>query len=553
MTRRSGPAAGALAATSLLLALSGCGAGSESASGGRTAASGTPVSGGTLVYATDREPTCLDPHSQGDMPQVYIAQQFLDSLVSMDEKGNIGPWLAQRWEVSRDGLTYTFHLRRDVRFSDGVRFDAAAVKANLDHMVDPKTQSSTAGSYLAQYLRTDVIDSHTAKVHLATPYAAFLEVLAQGFLGMESPRALARSRDENCQSPVGSGPFRVVRWDRQSQVVLERNPDYAWAPPTARHTGPAYLDRVVWKFIPDPSVRFASLQAGDVDVIDALPPESHGPARQNPDITLLMKDRPGNPTKGDFNVTRAPFDDARVREAFVRAANVAGALKSVLFGEYTRAGGPLSHVTPFYSAQFEYAQDYDPQRAARLLDEAGWTGRDSEGYRTRNARRLMVKVPMSDQLSNAERTLWEQVQASEKKVGIAVDLDPMGASGILECCSTAWDYDIRIGYWNTNTPDVLRFVFGSEFIDRPGTSYHTNGTGFRDARFDRVIHQALETQDPEARRALYLDAQRIVSQKYLQLTTIPQSTRLAIYKTAHGVRIEPSLSITYLYDAWVRK
>lgn len=168
----------------------------------------TPVSGGTLVYATDREPTCLDPHVAGDMPQVFLAQQFLDSLVSMDENGKIGPWLAKSWEVSPDGMTYTFHLRDDVHFTDGTPFNATAVKANLDHMANPKTQSSTAGGYIRQYRSTDVVDAHTAVVHLATPYAAFLEVLAQGFLGIESPTALARSRDENCEKPGGHRPLQ---------------------------------------------------------------------------------------------------------------------------------------------------------------------------------------------------------------------------------------------------------------------------------------------------------------------------------------------------------
>ncbi len=179
--------------------LSGCGQDTST-----VARSDKPVSGGTLIYATDREPTCLDPHVSGDMPQVFIGQQYLDSLVSMDEQGQIGPWLAERWEVSADGLSYTFHLRKDVRFTDGTPFNAAAVKANLDHMANPKTQSSTAGGYIRQYRSTDVLDDSTAVVHLATPYAAFLEVLAQGFLGIESPTALLRSRDENCESPVGA-------------------------------------------------------------------------------------------------------------------------------------------------------------------------------------------------------------------------------------------------------------------------------------------------------------------------------------------------------------
>jgi peptide/nickel transport system substrate-binding protein len=513
----------------------------------------TPVLGGTLIYATEREPTCLDPHSQGDMPQVFIAQQYLDSLVSMDEDGKIKPWLAKSWEVSSDGLTYIFHLRDDVHFTDGVVFDAVAVKANLDHMVDPKTQSGTAGSYLSQYSFTEIVDSHTVAVHLSTPYAAFLEVLSQGFLGIQSPKALTRPLRENCQNPVGSGPFKIEKWDRQSQIVLERNPDYAWAPPTAKHQGPSYLEKIIWKIIPEASVRFASLQAGDVDVIDSLPPESHEPARYNSDITLLFKDRPGNPTNGAFNITRAPFNDIRVREAFVRAANVDGALKSVLFGEYKRAGGPLSLATPFYSPQFEHAQDYDPQRAVALLDQAGWKQWDEEGYRVKNGKRLVVNVPLAERVSNAERNLWEQVQASVKKVGFFVDLVPSSEGAILKCCSTGWDYDIRLGYWNTNTPDVLRFLFSSAFINRSGSTYHTNGTGFSNAEFDEIINQALLTQELSVRRELYLKAQRIISQNYLQLTTIPQSTRLAIYKTAKGVRLEPSLAIPYFYDTWVKK
>ncbi|WP_245217754.1 ABC transporter substrate-binding protein [Pseudomonas eucalypticola] len=513
----------------------------------------TPVSGGTLVYATDREPTCLDPHVSGDMPQVFVGQQYLDSLVSMDENGKIGPWLAKSWEVSADGTTYTFHLRDDVHFTDGTPFNAAAVKANLDHMANPKTQSSTAGGYIRQYVSTDVVDEHTAVVHLSSPYAAFLEVLAQGFLGIESPTALLRSRDENCQSPVGSGPFKVVKWDRQSQVELVRNPDYNWAPPTAHHQGPAYLDRVVWKFIPEPSVRFASLQAGEVDVIEALPPESHAAARHNPDLSLMIALRPGNPTNGTLNTRRLPFNDVRVREAFVRSADVEGALKSVYFGEFPRAGAPLSSATRFHSADFEHAQDYDPARANHLLDEAGWTHRDAQGYRTKDGQRLQVHVIMSNETPPSEQTLWEQVQATTRAVGFEVLIDQMSAVQATDH-QAKWDYDVIPEYWNTNTADVLRIIFSSQFLQPAGVGgYHQNTAGFDDKTFDQTLEGALATQDPQQRQALYYQAQAIASRNYLQLTTYPQSTRLGIYKTTQGVRIEPSLAVTYLYDAWVNK
>lgn len=529
-------------------ALAGCDKGASAVT-----RSTQPVSGGTLIYATDREPTCLDPHVAGDMPQVFVAQQYLDSLVSMDAEGHIGAWLAKSFEVSADGLDYTFHLRNDVHFTDGTPFNAAAVKANLDHMANPKTQSSTAGGYIRQYRSTDVVDEYTAVVHLSTPYAAFLEVLAQGFLGIESPTALLRSRDANCESPVGTGPFKVVRWDRQSQVELVRNPDYNSAPPTAKHQGPAWLDKIIWKFIQEPSVRFASLQAGEVDVIEALPPESHEAARRNPDLSLIIAQRPGNPTNGTLNITRSPFNDISVREAFVRSADIDGALKSVYFNEFPRAGGPLSSATRFYSPDFEHAQDYDPAKAAKLLDAAGWTKRDSEGYRTKDGKRLQVHVVMGNRTSPSEYTLWEQVQATTRQAGFELIVDQM--SDVQATKRQAdWDYDIRLGYWNTNTADVLRIIFSSAFIRPAGVGgYHQNTAGYSDPTFDNLVQQALSTQDPEQRRGFYYQAQALASKQYLELTTYPQSTRLGIYKTTQGVRLETSLAVTYLYDAWVNK
>lgn len=528
-------------------------AGCNDTAGDPAVRNSTPVSGGTLVYATDREPTCLDPHVAGDMPQVFIAQQYLDSLVSMDEQGQIQPWLATSWEVSADGTRYTFQLRDDVRFTDGTPFNATAVKANLDHISNPKTQSSTAGGYIRQYRGTQVLDEYTAEVQLETPYAAFLEVLAQGFLGIQSPTALQRSREANCESPVGSGPFQIVRWERQSQIELVRNPNYNSAPPTARHQGPAYLDRIVWRFIQEPSVRFASLQAGEVDVIEAVPPESHQAARHNPDLELLIAQRPGNPTNGTLNITRAPFDDIRVREAFVRSADIDSALQSVYFGEFPRAGGPLSSATPFYSADFEQAQAYDPSRAAQLLDQAGWQQRDAQGYRVRDGQRLRVFVVMGNRTPPSEYSLWEQVQATTREAGFELVIEQMSDAQATQR-QADWDYDIRLGYWNTNTADVLRIIFGSEFVQPAGVGgYHQNTAGFQDPAFDQLMQRALATQDSEQRQVLYRQAQAQASAAYLQLTTYPQSTRLGLYKTTQGVRLEPSLGVTYLYDAWVEK
>ena len=141
-----------------------------------------PRGGGTLVFATEREPLCLDPHVYGDMPQVYIAEQYLDRLVSMDEQGMLHPWLATSWEVADGGLTYIFHLRHAVTFTDGTRFDATAVKRNLDHMVDPATQSGTAGGGNCQYTRTETATPPNSAVPPFSSSSGFLDSFAPGFL-----------------------------------------------------------------------------------------------------------------------------------------------------------------------------------------------------------------------------------------------------------------------------------------------------------------------------------------------------------------------------------
>src|SRR5689334_9459115 len=172
------------AAVALVLLLAGCGGGSNGTS---PTAAGPPVSGGSIVYGADREPTCLDPHNNGDMPQVYVARQYLDSLVSERPDGSVVPWLADSWKVSPDGLVYTFAIRSGVKFHDGTPLDAAAVQANFEQILDPATQSQTDTGYLRPYYKSSrAVDPSTFELTLSSPYSALLPVLSQAFFGIES-------------------------------------------------------------------------------------------------------------------------------------------------------------------------------------------------------------------------------------------------------------------------------------------------------------------------------------------------------------------------------
>ncbi|WP_051298743.1 ABC transporter substrate-binding protein [Arthrobacter castelli] len=527
----------------VVLAVTGC-------SGAAEARDPAQDGGGQFVFATGKNITCLDPHVGGDMPQASLAANYLDSIVSMDKDGEIHPWLATSWEVSDDGLRYTFHLRDDVTFTDGTPFNAAAVKANLEHMVDPDTHSGTAGGYLEPYVKTTVVDETTAVVTLDRPYAAFLEVLAQPFLGIQSPKALKRSQAENCASPVGTGPFKVVDYVPQSKVKLVRNEDYNSAPPFAEHEGPAHIAELVWRIIPEDATRYGMLRAGQVDAIDRMPAVNFAEARADDRVSLILQDRPGNPTNLTFNITRPPFDDIRVRKAFLYGSYVKAGIESVYFGTVTHAGGPLSSATRFYSPRFEDVYAPDQEKANRLLDEAGWTGRDDEGYRTKDGKRLSVVLPYDPgSWPSAFTALMTQLQASAKQIGIEMVIQNLDTATVTKRTNT-FQYDLRAGYWNTNTADVLRIILGSEYL--PSNGFGSNRAGLSDPELDRILNDALATNDPDERRRLYLEAQQIVSDGAYQLTLFNQASQIGVRTDrVSGVRLEPSLSVPYLYDAKV--
>lgn len=194
-------------------------------------AADAPQYGGTIILATLEEPKCLDPAFGGDVPQDIIAHQFLDNLVSQEKDGSYKPWLAKSWDISADGRQYTFHLRGDVKFTDGTPFNAAAVKTNFDHWLDPATGSGNVGPELKDYVGTQIVDDHTAIVTLKNPDAFLLTILANPETGIQSPAGLARGNTQNCLAPIGTGPFIVSGWDRGNAISFTRNDDYNWAPP----------------------------------------------------------------------------------------------------------------------------------------------------------------------------------------------------------------------------------------------------------------------------------------------------------------------------------
>jgi peptide/nickel transport system substrate-binding protein len=533
----------AVSAAAVILLLAGCSAPAPSSS--------DPMAGGTLVYASgDGEPTCLDPHVGGNYPQALVATQYLESLVSKNSQGEIIPWLAASWKEADDGLSWEIALRDDVSFTDGTPLTWEAVAANVAHLQDPATASSTGYLALKKVTAVEKVDEHTARIVLSAPDSALLDSLSQPWLAIESPTALKRTQEENCESPVGTGPFTVTAWDRQQSITLERNEDYTSPPADAAHEGTAYLDGIEWRFLPDSASRYAALQAGTVDVIDNVQPDSIVSADKDDSIDHLDAPRPGASNRIELNSSKAPFDDERVREAFIRSANVDDAVSSLFFGTATRSYSALSSVEKLgYSDQDLF--EYDQKSAAELLDQAGWSETDSEGYRVKGGARLELDFPVStNQSIPAEQSLFEQIQATAKEAGFKVNLHPLDLSGWYGALAEN-DYNLVSAPYTKVGPDVLRILYHSDSTVPAPSGYFANLSQVKDPDLDSLLMEASQTSDESERAALYEKAQKIVLDGFYLLPLYDQQNHFLYRSDVKGIRSLPTVSTPTFFDAWL--
>ncbi len=525
-------------AAALLLVLAGC------TGGGTATSNSTPVDGGTLTYASgDAEPTCLDPHVGGNYPQALLSTQYIEELTALDD-GEPVPALAKSWTTSDDGRTLTFTLRDDVTFTDGTPFDAAAVVANIEHVQDPATASSTGYLALQSITKATATDDHTVTLTLSRPDSALLESFSQPWVGMESPKALERSQAVNCESPVGTGPFEVTGWKHGDRVTLRKNADYT---PLRGSTEPR-LDGITWRFLPDSTSRYAALQSGQVDVIDNAQPDQLKAASSKGSIRDLDAPRPGASNRLELNSGHGVFRDEAVRKAFIAGAEIDPGIRSLFLGTAKRSYSVLSSVEPYgYSDKSLF--EYSPTKAKRLLDDAGWKV-GSDGIREKDGEQLTVTFPVStNQSVPAERSLFQQIQASEKAVGFKVVLQELDLSSWYAALA-ANEYDVVSAPYTKVGADVLRILYDSASIAPAPSGYFANLAQLDDPELDDLLQRAAQTSDTSERGDLYEQAQEIILSSGTVLPLYDQQNHFLLRSSVHGVQTT-AVSTPWFGTAWI--
>jgi len=458
-----------------------------------------------LIYGLTLAPSGIDPHVNASSELGIPITSVYDTLVYQDPAtGGFVPGLAESWTVSEDGRTYTFTLRRDVKFHDGTPFNAEAVKVNLDRIADPDTKSQKAVFMLGPYESTEVIDTYTVAIHLRQPFAPLLDSLSQVYLGMASPTALRQWGADYQLHQVGTGPFRFVEYVPNDHLTLTRNPDYRWGPRLFAHQGPPDLDEVIFRFYTDPATRALALESGQVDVMGEVPPLDAQRLVQTQRFQLHAVPIPGQPLQLFLNTTRLPLDDLRVRQALLYATDRAAIVKSIFGGLSPVAYGPLTRVTLGYDPAVEAMYPYDPARAATLLDEAGW--QQAGNIRQKDGQPLRLEavimgfgyVPEMIQLLQAQwRAVGVELTAQQVPYGTLLEAGRSGATHLIPFFLSGTD------------PDLLRSFFHSQAA--------FNWSKVSDPELDAWLEQATQTSDQAVRGALYSDVQRRIMEMALIL------------------------------------
>ena len=460
-----------------------------------------PRRGGTLVVAGGAGLRHLNPAVQSGA-HTGLGVQLFAGLVRVDEGFRPRPYLAERWEISGDGLSYAFHLVPDARFHDGTPITSEDVAFSLAVV---KEHHPFGIAMFDAVDRVDTPDPHTAVIRLARPHPALMQSLVPLLMPVIPKHVFGDGRDPKTHpmnaAPVGSGPFRFKEWARGRHVILERNEDFFIE-------GRPFLDRIVVKFFNLPSVRMLALEKGEVDYYPFAGVRFRDVPRiaDNPDLRVSTRgyEALGPVNYVEFNLRKPPFDDLRVRRALAYAIDQ-DFLVNTLHGGLPRPGyGPLHHSSPFHADGLnEYPVDLE--RAATLLDEAGYRP-DADGVRLR----VVLDYPPfhADSLGTGANYIRSQL----KKVGVAVRLRapadlPSWAQRI-----GSWDYQFTMNsHWTY--PDPVIGVHRIYLCGNIRKTIWSNTQGYCNERVDALLLEAGSTLDVARRKALYGEFQRIVSEE----------------------------------------
>ncbi|MCI1881107.1 MAG: ABC transporter substrate-binding protein [Sporolactobacillus sp.] len=450
----------------LLIIASGCGGGNSSNS-----SSGSTSAKNQLVIGLDNDPPQLDPQKSSAAVDRQVFQSIYNTLVDIDSNGKIVPELATSWKISNSGKTYTFNLRKGVKFHDGTPFNAEAVKFNLERELDPKMGSPRL-SEVGSISKVEVLNHYQVRLSLKQPFSPLLSILTDRSGMMLSPTAVKKEGKNFANHPVGTGPYQFEERVKQDHITVKAFKNYWGNKPK--------IKTIIYHPYADGNVRLTNLTSGNVDIVNTIDYKDINKVKKNQNLKIDKKDAIG--FQGlVLNVHRAPLNNVKIRQAINLAIDRKSIAKVVFHNYVTPATSPLPISSWAHDSSLKQTTA-DVSAAKKLVKTSG----------LKNVH-FTLKIPSG---SSQNQQLGQMIQSMLKKAGISVKLE-MVEFGTMIQQGIDHNFDaINLGWSGRLDPDGTIY---SWFV----TNGANNDMGYSNKNVDEWLNQARATESEAKRADLY--------------------------------------------------
>lgn len=486
------------------------------------AAAGPVKKGGTLIVAKTTEAPSLDPHKQNALSRQRVTQNIYSYLVQADKDMRIQPDLAERWDISPDGKTYTFHLRKGVKFHSGRELTSEDVKYSLDRILDPANATQGA-ALLTSIASVEPVDPYTVRIQLKNPDAALLSSLASAWGGIVDKEATEKAGGNLDKTAAGSGPFMLEEWIPNQTLKLKRNPNY-YIPDQP------YLDGITFQVIPEESAIIAQLRSGNVHLALLEDNKNYQLVKDEPNLTVMRSPRLGYDYV-NINNQREPWNKLEVRQALSYAVDRREVLQVAAAGLGTLIA-PIPPALKDFALDPESLPEYKPDldKARQLLAQAGLPG----GFKSE-----LQLIPTFPTMVTGAQVIADQA----KKVGIELELKQV-EYGIWIKGFNAHEFDLTMNITGGNAdPDSLLY----NRISSKGV----NQNNWKDDEVDELLEQGKRETDLAKRKEIYTKVQRLLVQKVPQLWLFSADLIHVMKKNVRGFEPHPSTFFQGLVTTWL--
>jgi peptide/nickel transport system substrate-binding protein len=496
-----------------------------------------PAFGDTLIEGTIGEPSILIPMLAGDSASHSVAGLIFNGLVKYDTDLSVIGDLAESWDISPDGLVITFHLRKGVKWTDGVEFTADDVMFGYQTIINEKTPTAYSEDF-KQVKKAEVIDKYTFRVTYEKPFAPALT--SWGNLVI-LPKHLLEGKDITKtnfgRNPVGLGSYKFSKWTSGQELLLESNKDY--------FEGRPYIDRYIYRVIPDPATMFLELQAGGIDMMGLTPIQY----TKQTDTDFFKKNfqKFRYPvfayTYLGFNLRHPFFQDKRVRQAIAYAIDKSEIVDVVLFGLGSPATGPYVPDTwPYNSKVKKY--EYNPEKAKKLLKEAGWEDTNDDGVLDKEGRNFEFTI-FTNLGNNLRKNTATIIQWRLRQVGIKVEIRVLEWSTFINEFIDKRRFEAVVLGWSIGIdPDQFDIWHSKKTKEK-----EFNFVGYNNPEVDELLEKGRRTFDIEERKKAYFRIQEILAEElpYIFLY-VPDATPI-VHARFRGIKPAP-IGIGYNLPKW---